>query len=61
MVDYSKLKLIEICDMIVQNESHVDWRDILDAFGFDGLFNKYPRLTRSQKWGDPDYNTNVKI
>ena len=60
MVDYSKLKLIEICDMIVQNESHVDWRDILDAFGFDGLFNKYPRLTRSQKWGDPDYNTNVK-
>lgn len=60
MADYSKLKIIEVCDMIVQNESHVDWRDILDAFGFEELFNKYPRLTRSQKWGDPDYNTNVK-
>lgn len=60
MVDNSKLKLIEVCDIIIQNESHVDWRDILDAFGFGGLFNKYPSLTRSQKWGDPEYNTYVK-
>lgn len=60
MVDNSKLKLIEVCDMVVQNESHVDWRYILYAFGFGGLFNKYPRSNRSQKWGDPEYNTYVK-
>lgn len=60
MVDNSKLKLIEVCNIIIENESHVDWRDILDAFGFGRLLNNYPRLTRSQKWGDSDYNTHVK-
>ena len=60
MVDNSKLKIIEICNVIVENEWHIDWRDISDAFEFGWLLNQYPRLTRSQKWKDPDYNTHVK-
>lgn len=60
MVDNSKLKIIEICNGIVENELHIDWRDILDVFEFGWLFNCYPRLNRSQKWKDPDYNTFVK-
>ena len=45
MVDNSKLKIIEICNVIVENELHIDWRDILDAFEFGWIFNQYPRLT----------------
>lgn len=60
MVDNSKLKIIEICNVIVENEWHIDWRDILDAFEFGWLFNRYSNLNRSQKWRNPEYNTYVK-
>lgn len=54
MVNNLKLKALEISNLILEKETHVDWDDILDAFEFSWLLNEVPRLTRSQFWGDDD-------
>ena len=50
-----KLKSLEIGTLIFENETEVDWGNILDAFDFYYLLGEIPRLTRSQYFGDEDY------
>lgn len=50
-----KLKSLELGNLIIENETHIDWENILGAFEFDYLLDQIPRLVRSQYWGDPDY------
>ena len=50
-----KLQCLELGNLIVKNEIHIDWYNILDAFEFLWVLESYPRLIRSQQWGDPDY------
>lgn len=60
MVNNLKLKALEISNLILEKETHVDWDDILEAFEFSWLLNEVPRLTRSQFWGDDDYGGCVR-
>lgn len=55
MIKNLKLKSLELGNLIIENETHVDWENILGAFEFDYLLDQIPRLVRSQYWGDPDY------
>lgn len=55
-----KLKALEISNLILEKETHVDWENILDAFEFSCLLTGTPRLTRSQFWGDNDYGGCVR-
>ena len=55
MVKNLKLQCLELGNFIVENETHIDWYNILDAFEFLWVLESHPRLLRSQKWGDPDY------
>lgn len=48
-----KLQCLELGNLIVKNEIHIDWYNILDAFEFLWVLESYPRLIRSQQWGDP--------
>jgi hypothetical protein len=48
------MKSLELGNLIIENETHVDWENILGAFEFDYLLDQIPRLVRSQYWGDPD-------
>ncbi|WP_405322180.1 abortive infection family protein [Methanobrevibacter thaueri] len=56
MIKNLKLKSLELGKLIVKNEIHIDWYNILDAFEFLYVFDSHPRLIRSQNWGDPDYD-----
>ena len=59
MVNYFKLKVLEVSNLILENEIHINWRDILDVFEFKELFIKYPDLNNDQKWRNPSYSTYV--
>ena len=50
-----KLKSLEISNLILEKETHVDWDNILEIFEFSWLLDEVPRLIRSQYWGDNDY------
>lgn len=55
MVKNLKLQCLELGNFIVENETHIDWYNILDAFEFLWVLELHPRLLRSQQWGDSDY------
>lgn len=54
MVKNLKLQCLELGNFIVENETHIDWYNILDAFEFLWVLELHPRLLRSQQWGDSD-------
>ena len=60
MLKNSKLKVLELSNLILEKETHVDWENILDVFEFSWLLKENPRLTRSQFWGDDDYGGCVR-
>ena len=55
MVKNLKLQCLKLGNFIVENETHIDWNNILDAFEFLWVLKSHPRLIRSQYWGDSDY------
>ncbi len=62
MPDELKILAMEISELLLKNETvenQINWYSILESFEFDYLLNEYDRLTRSQYFGDDDYEYNV--
>ena len=62
MPDELKILSLEVSELLLKNETsekQINWRTILEIFNFDYLLEEYPRLTRSQYFGDEDYEYNV--
>lgn len=54
-----KRKSIKIGNLIVKNETQVNWYNTLDVFDFLYLTENDDRLFKSQYFGDPDYKNCV--
>lgn len=62
MPDKLKILAMEISELLLEKERDeisINWISILEAYDFNYLLEEYPRLTRSQYFGDEDYEYNV--
>ena len=62
MPDELKILAMEASELLLKNETNekpINWQPILESFDFDYLLDEYSRLTRSQYFGDEDYEYNV--
>lgn len=62
MPDKLKILAMEISELLLEKERDeisINWISILEAYDFKYLLEEYPRLTRSQYYGDEDYEYNV--
>jgi len=61
MVDNEAIFIGKVVLIIQKREEYpIDWELLLETFGFKYLLEKYPRLIRSQTFGDDDYPVNVR-
>lgn len=62
MPDKLKILAMEISELLLKNETvenQINWNTTLNTFEFEYLLDEYDRLTRSQYFGDEDYEYNV--